>query len=450
MNPLAHIAIRILPDQSGDNNLSGMLAEDLVSGQVALDTLHTKYPHALPGLYREIQRLWSLRAIGLINDETDPDIFLTPGIHGDVLKLAAPDDAAAWKLSRFAFFRRDEDSFKVESPRSCCKLVVLNPRFTALLFELAHPSASIRLMERCGWLESEDQLNSLLALLSMAAIVEPCDQAGLSPEDISGDLMTWEFHDLLFHHRTRLGRHEEPTGAHFRMKGKLPFPPVVRHSTWTAKPIQLDPGATIPLAEIPFYHVLESRRSIRKHNVLQPITARMLGAFLYRSARNKSRSKAEFGEFTSRPYPSGGASYELELYLTINHCADIPRGFYHYDPEQHQISLVQSPSKDMEELLMEAWVSSAKTCWPQILITIGSRFQRVSWKYSGIAYATQLKNTGALFQTMYLVATAMGLAACGLGLGNSSRFSRLAGTNYLAEGSVGEFALGTSGEDLGD
>ena len=59
-----------------------------------------------------------------------------------------------------------------------------------------------------------------------------------------------------------------------------------------------------------------------------------------------------------------------------------------------------------------------------------------------MAYSVILKNVGALYQTMYLVATAMGLAPCGLGGGHSDLFAAAAGLDYLAETSVGEFILG--------
>lgn len=94
-------------------------------------------------------------------------------------------------------------------------------------------------------------------------------------------------------------------------------------------------------------------------------------------------------------------------------------------------------------MLHDAWISSARQYTPQILVTIASRFQRVAWKYAGMAYATQLKNAGVLIQTMYLVATAMGLAPCALGLGNAERFCRLTGTDHLHEGSIAEFMIGT-------
>jgi SagB-type dehydrogenase family enzyme len=77
------------------------------------------------------------------------------------------------------------------------------------------------------------------------------------------------------------------------------------------------------------------------------------------------------------------------------------------------------------------------------LITLAARFQRVSWKYQSIAYALILKNVGVIYSTMYLVATAMDLAPCALGTGDSDYFTKLSGTDYLQETSVGEFILGS-------
>jgi SagB-type dehydrogenase family enzyme len=80
---------------------------------------------------------------------------------------------------------------------------------------------------------------------------------------------------------------------------------------------------------------------------------------------------------------------------------------------------------------------------PQVLLTIAARFSRVAWKYESIAYALILKNLGVLYQTMYLVAESMGLAACALGGGNADLFAAAAGVDYYAESSVGELVLGS-------
>ena len=84
----------------------------------------------------------------------------------------------------------------------------------------------------------------------------------------------------------------------------------------------------------------------------------------------------------------------------------------------------------MRSVLDDAFRSCAGTCYPDILLVLSSRFKRVAWKYSGIAYATVLKNLGVAYGTMYLVATAMNLAPCALGLGNAEKFAKLTGLDY--------------------
>ena len=79
----------------------------------------------------------------------------------------------------------------------------------------------------------------------------------------------------------------------------------------------------------------------------------------------------------------------------------------------------------------------------QVLLIVSARLPRLSWKYASIAYALVLKHVGVVLHSMYLAATAMGLAPCALGAGDSDLFARAAGTDYYAETSVGEFVLGS-------
>ena len=79
---------------------------------------------------------------------------------------------------------------------------------------------------------------------------------------------------------------------------------------------------------------------------------------------------------------------------------------------------------------------------PQILITIAARFGRVSWKYSSIAYSLILKDIGVLMQTLYLMATDMGLGGCAIGTTISSCSRKMTGIEFHVEGPVGQFALG--------
>lgn len=90
------------------------------------------------------------------------------------------------------------------------------------------------------------------------------------------------------------------------------------------------------------------------------------------------------------------------------------------------------------------WLAAALLWIPSVTFTTAAEQlrQRLSWKYASIAYAVILKDVGVLLQNMYLVATAMGLAPCALGSGDSDLFAKAAGIDYLVEASVGESMLG--------
>ena len=125
----------------------------------------------------------------------------------------------------------------------------------------------------------------------------------------------------------------------------------------------------------------------------------------------------------------------------MDRCAGLLSGVYHYDPLAHALEPLAAASAASETALRLAHGANGGFVRPSILLVVTARFRRVSWKYKSIAYATILKNVGALYQTMYLVATAMGLAPCAIGSGNSDLFSEVLGNEYLEEGAVGEFML---------
>lgn len=420
--------------------------ERLGKGPLALGEVEAELEDALPQLYSFLQHLWSNRGLALAWPAGDPEVEIEPEISGEVLSLAVCGPTDRWKISRFAHVHvEDSGGLVIETPRVPIITRILKPRIAGLLVALATPRIVTEALSELRWRTAPGDLLDLLALLWSSGVITRCDEQGASEEDADPDLRQWEPHDLAFHMRSRQGRHSYPMGASFRFRGLLSPQPAVKPNPWRDRVIPLPKFdlAAIAANDPPFTSVLEFRRSIRAMDFSRPITLAQLAEFLFRSARVRHRFNTEIGEFTSRPYPNGGASYEFELYLTVNAAAGLERGFYYYDPEAHALSLVRRPNEDTEALLDDAWVSSARQCRPQVLITIASRFHRVSWKYSGMAYAAQLKNAGVLYQTFYLVATAMNLAGCGLGLGDAARFARLTELSNFQEGSVGEFMLGT-------
>jgi SagB-type dehydrogenase family enzyme len=351
------------------------------------------------------------------------------------------------RLSRFAFCRREGDMLVLESPLSPVRTLLPGGEGAALVGELAQPFSPQELAADRAGLAAETA-REFVSLLRDAALVGEVGQDGTLPEDEDPVRLPWEFHDLLFHSRSRPGRHDAAFGATLRFLGRMPPPPAVK-TRMSDDTVQLCKPDLARLAtdDPPFTRVLEERTSRREYGS-QPITARQLGEFLYRVARVRSTVAPDPAaglhyQVTSRPYPSGGACYELELYVTVNVCVDLVPGIYHYAPLEHQLHRLPVRKPHVDALLNDARVAAALPVEPQILITLASRFQRLSWKYSGLAYALSLKNAGVLMQTMYLVATAMGLAPCALGTGNSDLFETATGTGCLLEPPVGEFLLGS-------
>ena len=145
--------------------------------------------------------------------------------------------------------------------------------------------------------------------------------------------------------------------------------------------------------------------------------------------------------YTARPYPSGGSSYPLELYIAVDKCEGLDRGFYFYDAAEHGLVEIDVRAPELEALLKSAAFAMGESGVPQILITIAARFGRVSWKYSSIAYSLILKDVGALTQTFYLMATAMGLGGCAIGSINIDLFARMTGIDFYVEVRSGSLRL---------
>ncbi|XVV05198.1 SagB family peptide dehydrogenase [Actinosynnema sp. CA-248983] len=247
----------------------------------------------------------------------------------------------------------------------------------------------------------------------------------------------------MFHTRGRLGRHDEPSGATFRLVDKVPPPPATKPTPKTDRiPLPTPTDApTISLTE-----AIETRRSTRSFATTSPSTAQ-LGELLFRTAAVRSKTEVRGPgdsryEVTRRPYPGAGSIYELELYLTVDRSPDLPRGIYHYAADDHALTLVNDDPSDVAEVLNGARVATGGRRPPPALLTITARMDRMGWVYDGISYATTLKHVGVLQQTLYLTATALGLAACALAMGDDDTSATALGLDWPAEVSVAEFAVG--------
>ena len=349
-----------------------------------------------------------------------------------------PAGSSTYTLSRFAFIRRAAGGILLESPVAGGVVSIHDSRVLQWLFILKD---RVTYADAVAELLTHDVIaaDDLARLLISVGFVSEVTQAVPAMDDRDG-LAQWEFHDLLFHSRSRDGRHGNRYGGSYPWLGWTPSAPACRTSH-SASSLQLE----VPTTEDndpALFATLAGRRSIRDYSSL-PVTFKQIGDFLARTSRVSDFFPGD-DELTRRPYPSGGARYPLELYLLSWRCDGLRRGLYHYDALHHSLSEIKTAPADLAVIHGDvATYANRPAKWEaQVVIIFSARFRRMSWKYESVAYSLILKEVGVLMQTMYLVATAMHLSPCAVGGGDSDLFAQLAGLDYYEETAVGEFLLG--------
>jgi len=139
-------------------------------------------------------------------------------------------------LSRFAYIRRRGNEMVLESPRAGALFKICDPKIATALAMLATPRRLKELRGQNGFPGLE-----LLALLLDCEILfktDPADDSGLRPAEGDGNLVLWDFHDLLFHARSSEGRHANPLGGLYTYATVMPALPAVR-PRWSGKTIDL-------------------------------------------------------------------------------------------------------------------------------------------------------------------------------------------------------------------
>ena len=169
------------------------------------------------------------------------------------------------QLVRFSLLRPDGERIVLELPLSHAWVWILQPAIAAVVASLAsaRPVSSLgalnlaaNIPERC--------LLVFLSLLIAEGFIVLCE-LGAASGDKSVSLRHWEFHDLLFHTRSRRGRHGNVVGASFRFRGKTAPPPATKLPMSLYRiPLQCPDMGALFLRDMPLTAALEQRTSVRE------------------------------------------------------------------------------------------------------------------------------------------------------------------------------------------
>ncbi len=398
---------------------------------------------------------WNNFIISISHDNKPMVSICNSAVGGENIELA--DDVLPNQrlfFSRFTSLAREDDKLFLSRAMKDKRFLVEDDRLDKLFFALFYGTTLADIFKQYD-ATMHSSITLIIRLFLGEEFVVSSEKAPSRIEEGTDVDTQWDVADLNFHSKSRFGYHFGDFGGAFPFVNIIKPRPSIR---------DLPDGKRIDLYKPNIEELMESdatltqlqmrRLSIREYNEKEPISLKQVGEFLYRTSRilfssqmqvtnAKDETQKTDMELSWRPYPTGGASYELELYLTVDRATDLDRGMYYYSPKTHQLIQISGPTVDTDSLIDTAYASCARIVKPQVLIHIAARFQRVSWKYHAIAYATTLRNTGVLYQTFYLNAIAMGIAPCGLGSGDIKTFAKASKNDPTVESNVGEFMIGS-------
>jgi len=210
--------------------------------------------------------------------------------------------------------------------------------------------------------------------------------------------------------------------------------------TYSGAPTVSLPAADVARPYPDLLDVLARRRSTRSF-ANRPLSLPDLSELLAVAGRPNRPGATSVGN-VFKTSPSGGARHPIEVYVFARDVAGLDRGIHHYDMLGHALTSLGRTCTDPELVELAAgqeWVATAGA----LLIYTGV-IERSQWKYPiSRAYRVLMMDAGHLSQTVYLLATALGLGVTFTGAVRDEIIEDLLGCDPAAELVLGMSVLGT-------
>lgn len=151
---------------------------------------------------------------------------------------------------------------------------------------------------------------------------------------------------------------------------------------------------------------LQARRSQRSFSD-DPLSLQEVSQLLW-AAQGVTDSQRGF-----RTAPSAGATYPLEVYVTLGKAEGLAGGLYRYDPGSHQ--LCRESTEDLRDELYEAALRQTAVRDAPVVMVLTAIYGRTTARYGerGVRYVHM--EAGHTAQNIYLQAASLGLGAVVIG-----------------------------------
>jgi SagB-type dehydrogenase family enzyme len=182
-------------------------------------------------------------------------------------------------------------------------------------------------------------------------------------------------------------------------------------------PMPARPGIGVPLPErrplaIALDDALERRASCRRFSG-EPLPIDVVATLLAAAYGTGPEVDVDGATFPSRPVPSAGATYPLELHLVARSVTGVEPGSYRYVPGEH--ALAPTGSAAGFDALADVFLAQPYLTDASAILVLAGILERTTVRYGDRGYRYVLFEAGHAAQNVALAAAALETGALSLG-----------------------------------
>lgn len=188
----------------------------------------------------------------------------------------------------------------------------------------------------------------------------------------------------------------------------LPQPPLYQPAPEGAELIPLPEPATVDLAPLDFFKLIEERKSLRRY-AEEALSLAELSFLLW-----ATQGIVQVMEHrTRRTVPSAGARHAFETVLLINNVEGLEPGLYKYVIGDHALVALEA-SADIAQQVQLACLDQKQVSLSAVTFLWLADVYRMKWRYVERGYRYLHLDAGHVCQNLYLAAEAVNSGVCAI------------------------------------